>query len=116
MAPSNAMLGSAAYIDHEQMISRVFPVTKSSAYTVTASDNGKTLVVSGTTTITLPAAADVYDTSNPFSVTIKPQTGASVTVARTGGDTIETLSSNRSMSANVALTFYPISTSAWETQ
>jgi hypothetical protein len=110
------MLGSAAYIDHEQMISRVFPVAKSAAYTVTLNDNGKTVVVSGTTTITLPAALDVYDTSNPFSITIKAITGATVTVARTGSDTIETVAGNKTMTANTALTFFPTSTSAWETQ
>ncbi len=110
-APLNQHLGRLAFKDF------VTPVveTKSSAYTVLPSDNHKILVVSGTTTITLPLAADVYAKSEPFQITIKAITGARVTVARAGSDTIETVAGNKSLSANTGLVFFPTSTSAWET-
>lgn len=109
------MLGTAAYQAAEQIFGRILPVLKSTAYPVLSTDNGKTLVVSGTTTITLPAASAVYNAADPFSITVKAVTGATVTVARTGSDTIETVAGNKSMTANTALTFFPTSTGAWET-
>lgn len=114
-APSNAMLGSAAYVDHEALLPRVFPTTKTTAYTVTLADNGKVIVASGTTTITLPPAGAAYNPSNAFSVTIKAVAGSTITVSRQGTDTIETVAGNKSMTANTALTFFPISTTQWET-
>lgn len=110
-----AQLGSAAFADIGQLPQNVWPVIKSSAYTVTKDDLGKTLVVSGTTTITLPLAASVLNTGTPFAFTIKAITGAVVTVARSGSDTIETVAGNKSMTANTGLVFFPTTTAAWET-
>jgi hypothetical protein len=114
-AVTNDKLGSAAFLDVGQVPLNIWPVTKSSAYAVTADDSGKTLIVSGTTTITLPAASAAFSGSRPFCVRVKAVTGATVTVARQGSDTIETVSGNKSMTANTALTFFPISATAWET-
>lgn len=114
-SPKYTELGSAAFIDVENVPVNVFPLAKSSAYAVTANDNGKTIVVTGTTTITLPAASDVYSASKSFAVTIKAVAGATVTVARSGSDTIETVAGNKSITANTALTFFPTSSTAWET-
>lgn len=113
--PRVSDLGSAAYCDLGQLTSNVIPVLKSSTYSVTKDDLGKTLVVSGTTTITLPLASSVLNTIQPFSITIKAVTGATVTVARSGTNTIETVGGNKSMTANTALTFFPTSSTAWET-
>jgi hypothetical protein len=112
-SPRMADLGKMAFVDipmHRPVVE-----IKSSAYTVTSADAGKILVVSGTTTITLPAASGAYNASEPFAIGIKAQTGATVTVARTGSDTIETVAGNKSMTANTGLWFYPSSTAAWET-
>jgi hypothetical protein len=105
--PMNGMLGSLAFRDS------VIPVveTKSAAYTVNSNDNGKILVVSGTTTITLPLAAGLTQ----FIIGIKAITGATVTVARSGSDTIENVGGNKSMTANTGLWFYPSGSAAWET-
>ncbi len=114
-AVTHDRLGSAAYANIEQLPLNVWPVAKSAAYAVTADDRGKTLVVSGTTTITLPPASTAFDPVRPFCITIKAKTSAVVTVARQGSDVIDTVSGNKSMTANTALTFFPISTAAWET-
>lgn len=113
--PSNDRLGSAAYASIEQIPLNVWPSEKTSSYTVTLDDLGKTLLVSGTTTITLPLAADVFNPGKPFSVSIKALTGATVTVARSGTDTIETVAANKSMAANTGLLFFPASITSWET-
>lgn len=109
-APINQFLGKLAFID------TVTPVAESitSAYTISQKDNGKILVISGTTTITLPAAIDIYG-KEPFMIWIKAITGATVSVARTGSDTIETVAANKSMAANTALGFFPTSLTGWET-
>lgn len=109
--PANAMLGAMAFKD----TAIPFVEIKSSAYTVTPNDNNKILLVSGTTTITLPAAVDVFGKREPFIVGIKAKTGAVVTVARTGSDTIETVAGNKSLTANTGFYFFPESTTAWET-
>lgn len=113
--PRNAELGTAAYVDIESVPQNVFPVLQSTARTLTIDDSGKTFVVSGTTTITLPLAADVFNASVPYNVAVKAITGATVTVARSGSDTIETVSGNKSMTANTGLVFFPVSATAWET-
>lgn len=110
-APINQFLGKLAFVDS------VTPVPKQIAanYTITPADNGKILVVSGTRTITLPLADDVLKNPDPFLIGIKPVTGATVTVARSGSDTIETVSGNKTMTANVGLWFFPSASGAWET-
>lgn len=113
---ANAFLGSSAFIDIGSIPANVWPVLVSTATTVTIDDSAKTFVVSGTTTVTLPLAADVFGREIPFSVNVKARTGATVTVARSGTDTIETVAGNKTMSANTALTFYPISLTEWETR
>ena len=115
-SPPNAFLGSSAFVDIGSMPVNVWPVLVPTARTVSIHDNAKTLIVSGTTTVTLPLAADVFGREIPFSVTVKARTGATITVARSGTDTIETVNGNKTMAANTALTFFPISATEWETR
>lgn len=60
--------------------------THSTAYTVTTSDEGKLLRVSGTTTVTLPAAATATD---GFVVIIKNVDSNTVTIDGDGSETID---------------------------
>lgn len=115
-SPKNAFLGSAAFVDIGSIQSNLWPVSVSSSLSVSASDSGKTFVVSGTATVNLPPAASVFGLEIPFSVTIKARKGATVTVARNGNDTIETESANKSLAANTALTFFAVGATEWETQ
>jgi hypothetical protein len=111
--PQIGDLGDLAFVDFAQL--RPLPELKTSAYTVTEQDAGKILIVSGTTTITLPDALPMFNPSRPFCIGIKAITGSVVTVARTGSNTIETVAGNKSMTANAGLWFFPSSTTAWET-
>jgi hypothetical protein len=108
--PVNGSLGKLAFKD----TALPFVELKSSAYQVTVNDVNKVLVVSGTTTITLPLASEVWGKKEPFIIAIKALTGATVTVARSGSDTIETVAGNKTMTANTGLWFFPVSASAWE--
>jgi hypothetical protein len=113
--PYASMLGSAAYAQAEQIPQNRFTEVKSSAYTVTMNDHGKVLIVSGTTTITLPPALDAWAMNQGWNITVKAKTGATVTVARQGSDTIDTVSGNLSVTANTAKTFVLETSTAWET-
>lgn len=64
----------------------VGPISKSTAYTTTAAENMQTIEVSGTTTITLGAASSM---GAGYIVTIKNTSSSTVTVARSGADTID---------------------------
>lgn len=108
--PTNGMLGRVAYLD------TYFPVVilLSANYTVTLDDAGKVFICSGTITVTLPPAASAFNLNGGFMVGIKAKTGAVVTVARTGSDTIDTVAGNKSMTANSALMFVADSVTSYE--
>lgn len=112
--PTNAMLGTAAYTNLESLVPNI-PVktsTVSSAYTVTVADWGQVVPVSGTVTVTLP---DVSTMPAGFNVTISNAGTGVVTVARTGTNVIDGLTSfvlGRGMNT----TFYVLdSTTNWRT-
>ena len=89
--PTNAMLGSAAYADLASLVPNIYLNSAvSSAYTVSVNDWGRVLPVSGTTTITLPDGATM---APGFNVTISNTGTATVTLARTGTNTIDGLTS-----------------------
>ena len=62
------------------------PISKATAFTTTAAENDQTIEVSGTTTITLGATASM---GAGYVVTIKNVDSNTVTVARSGSDTID---------------------------
>lgn len=62
------------------------PISKSSAYTTTAAEDMKTIEVTGTTTITLGAAATM---GAGYTIAIKNVGSNTVTIARSGSDTID---------------------------
>ena len=66
------------------------PISKATAFTTTAAENDQTIEVSGTTTITLGATATM---GAGYIVTIKNVDSNTVTVARSGADTIDGASS-----------------------
>lgn len=113
--PRNDLLGSSAYASIEQIPLNLWPNVVTGAKTLTLSDNSKVFVVQGTVTVTLPPASGVFNASRPYSIAVKSATGATVTVARSGSDTIEGAAADKAMSANTGLVFYPISTAEWET-
>lgn len=106
--PVNQFLGNLAYKDSVSFLIK----TTSTNYTVSkTNDNNSILLVSGTTTVTLPESSNIPST---FRIVIKAVTGATVTVARSGSDTIETVAGDKSMIANTGLMFFPVS-GGWET-
>lgn len=85
--PLTVFLGSAAFVDIEQ-VAAGRPVTQNSSYQIVPADFWTTLLraTSGTPTYTLPLWSDM-----PANVPPLPginRSGASITIARSGSDTI----------------------------
>lgn len=109
--PTAGVLGSAAFMDHRQIPLNLAAMEKTSAYTVTPADHGRALFVTGTTTITLPAAADV---SSVFVLPVKNYGVNTVTIAASGSDTIDGAASI-TLAAGVTRWVLFYSSTAWRT-
>jgi hypothetical protein len=92
--PRNAELGTAAYADLE-VVRGYFPNLQNAAYQMVLADAYRlTYCTSGTNTFTLPLGTDLPD---GWSAPLRNRSGANLTVARTGADTI-----NGTTSATIA--------------
>jgi hypothetical protein len=112
--PLSGQLGSAAFTDLNMIPAQMFVEVKSSAYQILPSDSGKVFIVSGTTTLTLPDCTFVFNLSRGFNVTVKAKTGSTVTLARLGSDTIDTVAGNLSITAGTAKRVVPEIATNWE--
>lgn len=84
--PRAAELGSAAFCD-AAALTGIFSSTQNAAYQILPQDRGRLLLTtSGTNTWTLPAGAALPD---GWFCRIKNRSGANLTIARTGSDTID---------------------------
>lgn len=112
--PTNSMLGTAAYTNIESLTNNVFTptATQSTAFTVHSGMWGQTVAVSGTTTVTLPAASTML---SGFNVRISNTGTSTLTIARTGADTIDGSSLNISVGRGMEVEFYVNSSTDWRT-
>jgi len=114
---ATALANIQAAVDSAMFRDVVFLTAANSPYTVTQNDNGKMLAVStasGTVSITLPQISGL---TLPFTLGIKKTSsdGSSVTVTRSGTDTIDGGTSKTITSPNSGSTFIPDTDSSPDT-
>ena len=111
VVPSLVDFGTAAFVDAD-ILTGVFASTQNASYQVVVHDRGRLILcTSGTQTWTLPAAASVPD---GWFVRLKNRSGNTLTVNRSGSDTIDAAATSLSIADGARAMIVKTGASTWE--